>query len=137
MQKTEEQITANAFRFPGIPACVQEFLLCIPFHLLLPFMPLLIEAVVLNHIEPKTLLLFLSVYPLTIGVSSQSRLLFGLTVVISLVYSVFFGLATGGLSVTAGVYRVGYSSVATAMFVHMLERYNRHVAGRELFLEFN
>jgi hypothetical protein len=89
-----------------------------------------------EHIEPKTLLLFLSVCPLTIGVSSQSRLLFGLTVVISLVYSVFFGLATGGLSVTAGVYRVGYSSVATAMFVHMLERYNRHVAGRELFLEF-
>jgi hypothetical protein len=136
MESPEEQMTAKAFRFPGIPDSIREYLLCILFHMLLPFLPLVIEAVLLSHVERKTLLLFFSVYPLSIGISSQSRLLFGITVAISVVYSTFFGVVSAAMSISNGAYTAGYLSVAVVMLTHSQERYNRHVADGKPFLEF-
>ncbi len=127
----------RSFRLPGIPKHVQEYALCILLHLLLPFLPLLIECGVQGRVDPKTLLLFLAIYPLAIGVTSQSKLMFGITVVIGLVFSAFFGLASGGIKLSELTFKMAYFCLAAVMFIHALERYNRHVADREPFLEFD
>lgn len=127
----------TTFRLPGIPKHVQEYALCILLHLLLPFLPLLIEYGVQGRVEQKTLLLFLAIYPLAIGVTSQSKLMFGVTVVIGLVFSAFFGLASGGIKLSDFTSNTAYFCLAAVVLIHALERYNRHVADREPFLEFD
>ena len=64
---------------PGIPKPIQEYVLCILLHLLLPFLPLLIECGVQGRVDRKTLLLFLAIYALAIGVTSKSKLMFEIT----------------------------------------------------------
>jgi hypothetical protein len=123
-------------RFPGIPDRIQQYGLCILFHLSLPFLSLLIEAAVLKHVEDKTLFLFLAVYPLNIGVSSRSPLLFGFTIVIGLMYSAFFGLVSGKIPLEPVIYTVGYWLLSVVILVHAGERFNRHVAHGEPFWEF-
>ena len=125
----------RAFRMPGIPKPIQEYVLCILLHLLLPFLPLLIECGVQGRVDQKTLLLFLAIYPLAIGVTSKSKLMFGITVVIGLAFSAFFGLASGGIRLSELTFTMAYLCLAVVMLVHVLERYNRHVADRQPFLE--
>ena len=114
----------------------QQFALCLLFHLLVPCIPLGIEWVVLGHVENKTLLLFVAVYPLSIGVSSHSSLMFGITVVVGLVYSIFFGLISGNVLLNPNIYRVGTVGLIALVLLHTCERYNRHVADQESFWEF-
>lgn len=136
----EEAAAANnhnkARRLPGLPDHIQEFGLCILFHLLLPLLPLVIEWAVRGRILPGTLFLLLAVYPVTIGVSSRSRLLLGATIVIGLVYSTFFGISSGGMRIVPNAYFVGYACLGCVILIHTVERYNRHVVDRELFWEF-
>lgn len=126
----------SARRLPSVPGHVEQYALCILFHLLLPLLPLGLELIVLQHIEHKTLLLFLAIYPLGIGITSRSRLMFGITIVIGIVYSIFFGMNAGGISMASAVYVGGYSCLISTVLVHACERYNRHVAERELFWDF-
>jgi hypothetical protein len=123
-------------RVPGIPDHIQQFGLCILLHLLFPVLPLLIERLVLGRVEHKTLFLFLGIYPLAIGISSRSKLLFGLTVVICVIYSIFFGLSVGNLELDPLVIDIGYGCLVALIIIHACERYNRHVADSEPFLEF-
>jgi hypothetical protein len=124
-------------RLPGIPDNVQEFLLYILFHMLFPFLPILVQTIVRGYVEEETSLLFLAVYPLSIGVSSQSRLMFGFTVVFCLVYSMLFGLASGSIKLPATGAQIGYGCLAVLMLIHACERYNRHVVRRHRFWEFS
>lgn len=124
-------------RMPGIPEHFQEFLLCILFHLLLPLMPLMAEAAALGRVEGKTPLLFFAIYPLSIGVTSRSRLMFGATVVVGLSFSIFFGLLAGGTQISSAAYQLGYLCLGAIVLVHCCERYNRHVVDRDPFWEFN
>jgi hypothetical protein len=123
-------------RLPGIPNHVEQFGICILFHLMLPFLPLGIEATVLHRVDRKTQFLFLALYPLGIGVSSRSRLMFAFTVVVSLVYSIFFGLISGNVVVGANAYTFGYVCLAFLILIHTGERYNRHVVDGDAFWEF-
>ena len=79
----------------------------------------------------------MAIYPLAIGVTSQSKLMFGITVVISLVFSAFFGLASGGIKLSGLAFKTAYFCLWAVMLIHAFERYNRHVADREPFLEFD
>jgi hypothetical protein len=136
MRRPMDQATQRKFRFRGIPRTVEEYLLCILLHFLLPFLPIATEAVVSGRVSSKTLLLFLAIYPLNIGISSQRKLLFAAAFVVSVIYSGFFGIACGALIVPAVAYLFGFSVVAGLALVHLMERYNRHIADSELFLKF-
>jgi hypothetical protein len=63
--------------------------------------------------------------------------MFGITVVISVGYSAFFGLAAGGISLSDMTCKAGYLCVGIVVLIHLLERYNRHVADQQVFLEFD
>ena len=103
--------------------------------MLLSFLPLLIECGAHGSVAPETLLLFMAIYPLAIGVTSRSRLMFGVTVMIGLVFSAFFGLASGGIKLPQLTFKAACYALGFVMLVHAFERYNRHVADRESFLE--
>jgi hypothetical protein len=126
----------TGWRVPGIPDHLEELGLCILFHLTLPFLPLITEAVVLGRVEHKTYLLFLALYPLSIGVSSRSRLMFGATVILSLFYSTLFGLVSGSTLLAPNIYTSGGFCLTLMILIHLCERYNRHVVEREPFWEF-
>jgi hypothetical protein len=97
----ESSLTRKApHRVPEISENIQEYLLCILFHFAVPFFPLLVELIVLGHVEHKSLFLFIAVYPLAIGVSSRNRVQFGFTVVMGIVFSSVFGLESGNISIT-------------------------------------
>ena len=127
----------SRLRVRGLPDQWQQYGLCLLFHLLLPFLPLVIEWIVLGHMEEKTFFLFLSVFPLSIGVTSRSALLFGVTIVIGLLYSIFFGLIAGSLHLNPMTTTWGYFCLFAVILIHSMERYNRHVADLEPFWEFS
>jgi hypothetical protein len=125
------------FRFPEVRGQVAEYLLCVLFHFLLPLLPLLIEAAMEGAINHKTLILFLSVYPLSLGISSRSKFVFGLGVVTGLTYAIFFGIASALLTAPNWVKTLGYLCASLVALLHLFERYNRHIAEDRPFLEFS
>lgn len=123
-------------RLPQLLANIQEYLLCILFHFAVPFLPLLLELIVLGRVEHKSLYLFIAVYPISIGVSSQSRLQFGFTVVVGLVFSSIFGLESGNLKITPSCSLGGYACLLLIMLMHAVERFNRHIRDGEPYWNF-
>ena len=136
MTHEQENVQSRGRPIPGVPEHVEQYGLCILFHLLLPLLPLGIELAALGHVEPKTLLLFLAIYPLGIGVSSRSSLMLGFTIVIGIWYSIFFGMSAGSLQLRPEILLIGYLCIIAVIGIHSCERYNRHVIARELFWHF-
>lgn len=106
------------------------------FHLLFPFVPLAVELVVLGRVEQRSLLLFLALYSLSIGMSSRSQLMFGVTIALGMIYAICFGLATAGAELAEPVRVSGHVALILIVLVHVCERYNRHVVDRIHFWEF-
>lgn len=127
----------SRLRVRGLSDPWQQYGLCILFHLLLPFLPLIIERIVLGHLEEGTFFLFLAVFPLSLGVTSRSALLFGVTVVIGLLCSIFFGLIAGRLHLNPITTTLGCFCLIAVILIHAMERYNRHVVDLEPFLKFS
>ena len=127
----------GAHPIPGIPDRWQQFGLCMLFDLLVPCMPLAVEIPILGHVEAKTFFLFLAVFPITIGVSSRSQLMFGATVVICLGYSVIFGLASNGVRFGPLCFTFGDWCFIVVVVLHAAERYNYHVAEGRAYWKFN
>lgn len=127
----------NPDRLGSMPARFEQYGLCLLFHMMLPFLPLGIELASQERVAPKSVLLFLAIYPIGIGVSSHSQLMFGATVIVGIMYSAFFGLTSGGVVVTEWIYTVGYLSLGAIVLVHAGERYKRHVRAGETFWKFN
>lgn len=126
-------------RIPGMPPHWAEYILCLVFHLLLPLLPLLIEFISTRRIGGSSLTLAVAMYAIGIGGSSRNRLLFGLTVVVSIIYSVAFGLLLGkGVQDDGTGASTFYASWALVgiFVIHALERYNRHVVDRAPYWEF-
>jgi hypothetical protein len=63
-----------ARRIPAIPSEWEEYLSCILLHMLLPLLPVGLEAWQTGHIKEDSLSLAASMYAIAIGVSSRSRL---------------------------------------------------------------
>jgi len=74
---------------------------------------------------------------IAIGLSSRNLALFGLCILSGLLFSAAFGF----LSTTPhGLHNANigaYIAIAIIMFVHGIERYNRHVIDQAPFLEFH
>ena len=126
-------------RIKGLPPHWEEYLLCVLLHMALPFLPLLFEMIFsrTNTISEKSLMLFSAMYALSIGLSSKSKLMFGFTVVISIFFSVAFGVVAGGGSSIPNAEYYSYLTLITIFIIHLLERYNRHVIDQTPFWEFS
>lgn len=127
------------WRVPGPPDHVQQFGVCLLFHLFVPLLPLLAEAAAAGGApSSSTLCLAASAYALSIGVSSQNILSWGLFFVLGLMFAFLFGLskvpaAAVGLRGADLFPKVG---IVLVFLIHCFERYNRHIVDREQFFSF-
>lgn len=122
-------------KIPGLPVYWENFGISILLHLLLPLLPLLIELLQNGVVGKTSLVLAASMYTISIGVSSRSRLMFAFTVLASIFYASLYGLVSGQSSTTIAE-PASIIGILATFVVHAGERYNRHVADRTPFWEF-
>lgn len=124
--------------FKGLSPEWEDFGLCMMFHLLLPLLPLAVEYFAVGKVTGPSVTMASAMYVIAVGSSSKSRLLFGICIVLCILFSVAYGLLHTSPSPSADQQAIRYSGVAlTGIFlVHSLERYNRHVVNRTPYWEF-
>jgi len=121
---------------PNLPTYVENYLLCLLFHMLLPLLPIALELWQTKTVTDKSLTLAASMYSIAIGVSSRSRLLFGGSIIISILFAIDFGITTGQHASLPGTRSVVIWGICSVFGFHALERYNRHIVDRMPFWEF-
>jgi len=122
------------FRFKGISDGWQDFILCLLFTVALPALPLIIELWTTSKIEQTSVLLFASLYSLTVGIGSRSKLLFGMSIFAGLFFGIAYGLSFGQASIPGATF-IAYLMILAMVIAHGCERYNMHVADRRPFFE--
>jgi hypothetical protein len=111
--------------------------------MLLPLLPLFFELMLLEH-GPKdtTLALTVTLYAMAIGLTSVNIAMFCGCIVVGLVSSVFFGVlsAQEGLRashpILVGVDYAMWICLALVFFIHLIERYYRHIVECRKFFDF-
>jgi hypothetical protein len=126
-----------AKKIPGIPPHIENYLLSLLFHMTLPLFPLVLEYWQNGGVKTETLTLLAALYSISIGVSSRSKIIFGLSVIISIVFSVAFGLSSGGTSVLVNSEFYAATSIVCIFIMHAGERWNIHVVAREPYWSFD
>lgn len=106
---------------------LQEYLLCIMFQLLLPLLPLALEFWFKGVISEKSLMISVAIYAISIGSASQNKLLFGFTVIVSIIFSAFFGVVVGGGSSPSHSVEVAEISLVAIFLASALEKYTIHI----------
>ncbi len=122
-------------KIPGLPSYWENFWVSILLHLLLPLFPLAIELIQNGVISKNSLVLAASMYTISIGVSSRSRLMFAFTIAASVFYAFLYGIVSGQ-STTTIAEPASLIGILATFIVHSGERYNRHVVDRAPFWEF-
>ncbi|ERE10039.1 hypothetical protein O166_05520 [Pseudogulbenkiania ferrooxidans EGD-HP2] len=137
---------------PALPHEWGDFLTCVLLHMLLPLLPLLMEAWQLGSPTEPTCAITAAMYAFGIGLSSRNKSMLGLCIIIGAIFSVVFGVvsATAATAVAQAAPATGVSSspasipatVATQIshvraaalvsigmvfLIHAMERYNKHV----------
>jgi hypothetical protein len=140
-------------RFKGfLPWYWENYLLCLLFHLLVPLLPIGFEAAFTGTVKQSSMLLAASFYIIGIGVSSVSRLFFGASIVVGLIFAAIYGNevarnmpsgtppAAVARQAQGGGPREGNPWPAFALLgfgvAHAGERFMRHVIGRAPYFEF-
>ena len=125
-------------RFNGPDEPMQEYLNCIGFHFALPWVPVLIQLGTTAAVTAVSLDLFGFLYVLGLGVTSRSKGLFGVSIVVAILYLVMYSMAIGAAAAHAQFVDslvLPLIVLALMIIVHLAERYNRHVVDRAPFLE--
>jgi hypothetical protein len=112
----------------------QNFLLCVIFHLFLPLSPLLLELWGSASITAKSATLAAAIYAITMGNSSQNKLIFGLGVLISLIFTFAYARSYDGELIGSSV--ASYWAIGFILLIHGIERYKRHIISQQPFWEF-
>lgn len=125
-------------RIPALPDEWGDFFTCILLHMLLPLLPLLIETWLKGLPTESTAAITASMYSIAIGLSSRNKAMLGLCILISIIFSVVFGIVSA--STTPQLSNVRFYSGISMFFVfliHVFERYNRHVVDCIPFWDFS
>lgn len=115
----------------GLNEETTEFITCLILHMLVPLLPLLIEALKMKGWPTEsTLAITASMYSISIGLSSRNKAAFSLCLFVGILFAMAFGLSIGSDSDSDSLALVRVGSAITILFVfgiHSCERYNRHV----------
>jgi len=119
----------------GLPNHVQQYLICMVFHLAWPVLPLSFEWIIAGHVSAKSIALTGFMYGVGMGVASRNLALLLLSLAGGLLCGVFFGLASGqGLGPFA--YWVTIGIMVITFIAHSIERFNRHWGEKTAFINF-
>lgn len=104
----------------------EDFFLSIIFVLILPLVPFIIELWRNGQVATAELMLTASMYAISVGLSSSSRLMFGITLIMGLLFGMAYGWEKGQNGPMPSSNLIGYASVTIVFVVHVLERVNTH-----------
>ncbi|MCI3911534.1 hypothetical protein MQC82_18465 [Pseudomonas viridiflava] len=127
-----------ARRIPALPDEWGDLFTCVLLHMLLPLLPLLIEAWMKGSPTESTAAITASMYSIAIGLSSRNKAMLGFCITISIIFSVVFGVVSA--SQASQLNDVKFYSGLSIFFVfliHIFERYNRHVVDCIPFWDFS
>lgn len=126
-------------RIPGINKEWTDFLTCLLLHMLLPLLPLVFESALSGGAPSgSTLAITAALYAMAIGLSSENKAMFGLCILIGVIFSVVYGvLSVPSHKDIAGIIPGSSISIALVFLIHACERYNRHVVDCRPFLAFD
>lgn len=126
-----------ARRIPGLPNAWQEYLTCILLHLILPIVPIFLEYNVKSSISALTATLAAAMYTISIGLSSKSKAIFAICVILCIFYIFKYGSLLSISDITKHTDGYALWAIFCAFLMHLLERYNIHVADRQPFWIFS
>ena len=126
-----------AKRIPGINQEWSNYLTCILLHMLLPLLPLLFEAWALGGSPSEsTLAITAAIYAMSIGLSSENKAMFGLCIMVGVIFSAVYGQVSVSKNPTPDVGIYAALAILFVFVIHAAERYNRHVVDCRPFLDF-
>jgi hypothetical protein len=124
---------------------------CLVFHMIFPFIPILVEYFVANEVSELSMTLATAMYSIAIGTSSRSMSLFSMSLCIGFIFTSLFGMLEYQKSIPPALlgqipskrppmipnYGILAFFSSLLIFVsHAIERYRRHVVDRNRFIEF-
>lgn len=117
----------------------QEYILCVLFKLALPLLPLILEAWITGTLSVKSLMISAAIYAISIGNSSRNKLLFGISVMVSIVFSVCFGLVVGGGDNKLPPYgeQLAMVTIIVVFFTAAIEMYTTYITKKYVCWDFN
>ena len=125
-----------AKRLPGLPKEAQHYILSLLFQLAVPLLPLLLEFWFSGQIKPETLTLTAALYSVSVGVSSANILLFGIGIVVGILFSVAFGVATISPTKVPNCEILSIAAISLTFMIHAAERWNIHIADKKPYWRF-
>jgi hypothetical protein len=155
-----------AWRIPDVPKPWQYFVVYIMVFMVLPLVPLGLEKIIVGSVSEQSVTLAAAMYPISIGAVSRSIGLFGIALVITIVFAAVFGavmqdergriktretvLARQEKSDNTPVEGVkelkhdaipfsrtgAFIAIGCVFLCHLLERYNYHVVDGKSPFEF-
>ena len=137
---TQNQVPCNQglpmWKIPQLPEHYQSFFLSIIFSMVLPLLPLLLELLQTEVMSGKSLTLYASIYSVSIGAQTRSKLIFGIAIMGSIFFASLFGLAAG-VTLSYTDYRfLAIIYIILLSLIHCSERWNRHLFEKKPFLQF-
>lgn len=111
----------------------QEYGLCIMFHLFLPLLPVFLETWITGTVSSHSLLLCTAIYSIAIGNSSNSKLLFGFTILISIIFAVSFGIVAAGNDPLTYGRESAMFTIAFLFCMSLIEKYRTYITEGKLF----
>lgn len=112
---------------------IQEYILCILFHLLFPLLPLLFEYWSTRSISGRSLTIIAALYAITIGISSKNRAIFGLALFGGFILSVAYGARVADPKSYPGCEIAAIIVIFFILIAHGIERYIIHIKKGEYF----
>lgn len=125
-----------AKRIPSMSKEWQEYLSCLLFHMLLPLLPIMIELWITGTVGPAPLFLSVAMYSIAIGMTSSSRLIFGLCCAITIIFAIVYGIAISKAAPPPSASFAAKWALLAVFVIHGAERYNLHVVDSRPFWAF-
>lgn len=115
---------------------VQNFLAALILAIFLPLVPLIMDAWHFKALSITVVTLTAAMYGVSIGISSNNAAIFGLGIILGLIFSMAYGMSLADPKSLTDCADWGIIAIGAMVLCHGVERFNRHVSKREPFFVF-
>lgn len=126
-----------ADKIRGLNPDWNDFILCILLHFFIPFLPIFLEYFFTKTVSDQNLIIFISIYSLSMGLSSRNIIIAILCFIVSIFFSSFYGFTSNSKDAQQNFISIWavLGILALIIIPHLIERYNRHYIEQEIFLK--
>jgi len=106
-------------------------------HFFIPFLPIFLEYFFTKTVSDQNLIIFISIYSLSMGLSSRNIIIAILCFIVSIFFSSFYGFTSNSKDAQQNFISIwaGLGILALIIIPHLIERYNRHYIEQEIFFK--